>query len=480
MKIMKLKNITALALITFMSFAVSCTKELDQEPQYAFEDIEIKSLNEVETILGGVYAKLRSVNYYGSSNGSSGFSTMPDMLSDNFYETGESLANYSQLSSWYFTSDDAWVEATWQDAYDVIVQANYVITFAEKFKAENPKKANRLKGQALAVRAYVHFDILRYWGESFDRNSTQWGVAYKEDFDKLTTPKRLTVKDSYDKIYADLNQALLLLSDVDKAINTSSSKSKIDLTAAKAFAARLNLYSKNYSQAITYATDVIASQPVPSINDTAAYRALWKDVNTYDQLWTVSFDPGQGSPADNIYFARGNRASYRATPQIRNAYTVGDVRPSVFFRILPTNRGTLRDVFVKFLEGRTGLKDGSVNWKVIRLSEVYLIRAEAYATRNNAGDEALALADLNVIRSARIANYVPGTETGTALLDAIELERSKELLGEGHRFFDLKRTDRDLTRLNTGETLDPTDRSWAWPIPFDEINVSGMPQNEGY
>lgn len=478
MKMIKLKNITALALITFMSFAVSCTKELDQEPEYAFNEEDIKSLKEVETILGGAYAKLRSVNYYGSSNGSSGFSTMPDMLSDNFYETGESLANYTALTSWYMAEDDANVKATWQSAYAVIVQANFVIKYAEQFKTEDPEKANRLKGQALALRAYVHFDILRYWGEDFDRNSTKWGVAYKEDLDKLTIPARLTVKASYDKIFADLTEALTLLADVDAPVNTTSNKSRLDLIATKAFAARVNLYANQFTQAINFANDVIAAQPVPKIGDSTAYRNIWTDQSTLDLLWTVNFDAGQGSPSGNIYFASGNRASYRITSSLRSTYSANDIRPSAFFAVVARGSGS-REVLVKF-RGRQGLTDGTVNWKVIRLSEVYFIRAEAYARRGNAGDDALALADLNVIRSARIRNYTPGTETGTALLDAIELERRKELLGEGHRFFDLKRTDRDLFRSNTGETLDPTDRSWAWPIPFDEINVSGMPQNDGY
>ena len=64
------------------------------------------------------------------------------------------------------------------------------------------------------------------------------------------------------------------------------------------------------------------------------------------------------------------------------------------------------------------------------------------------GNDAAGLADLNTLRAARISGFVPGVETGAALLSAIELERRKELIAEGHRWFDLKRTTRTVNRTN--------------------------------
>ena len=87
--------------------------------------------------------------------------------------------------------------------------------------------------------------------------------------------------------------------------------------------------------------------------------------------------------------------------------------------------------------------DGVVNFKAFRTGEMYLVRAEASA-RN--GDEATALDDLNTLRAARINGYVPEVLSGAALTDAIAQERRKELICEGHRFFDLKRTTRTVNR----------------------------------
>jgi hypothetical protein len=113
---------------------------------------------------------------------------------------------------------------------------------------------------------------------------------------------------------------------------------------------------------------------------------------------------------------------------------------------------------------------------------MYLIRAEAYS-RN--GQPLLALADLNSVRSAR--NAVIGAETGAALLNAIFVERRKELFMEGHRFFDLKRTTRTIERAYeiSGEPyvdeLDPNAREWNLPIPQSEIDANKeIVQNPGY
>ncbi|HJS54481.1 MAG TPA: RagB/SusD family nutrient uptake outer membrane protein, partial [Chitinophagaceae bacterium] len=111
------------------------------------------------------------------------------------------------------------------------------------------------------------------------------------------------------------------------------------------------------------------------------------------------------------------------------------------------------------------------------------IRAEAYA-RKGGSNEATALADLNTLRAARISGFVPGIETGSALMNAIEMERRKELISEGHRWFDLKRTSKAINRSNCSVfcTLIASDRAWTWPLPIAEINANPgiLPQNPGY
>jgi hypothetical protein len=104
---------------------------------------------------------------------------------------------------------------------------------------------------------------------------------------------------------------------------------------------------------------------------------------------------------------------------------------------------------------------------------MYLIRAEARVLQvvpKIAGG----LADLNELRAARINGYIPVNLLGPSLIDAIALERRKELVGEGHRWFDLKRTSKTVARTagisSTSPNLLPSSKYWTWPIPQDEID----------
>jgi hypothetical protein len=140
-------------------------------------------------------------------------------------------------------------------------------------------------------------------------------------------------------------------------------------------------------------------------------------------------------------------------------------------------------------KGKGTASDGNANFIVFRTGEMYLIRAEA---RSRSAQEGPALTDLNTLRAARIVGYVNQTGlTGAALLAAIADERRRELVGEGHRFFDLKRTTRTLQRGSTcGNTalspagtcsLASTARQWALPIPETVRSANtNLIQNLGY
>jgi hypothetical protein len=117
----------------------------------------------------------------------------------------------------------------------------------------------------------------------------------------------------------------------------------------------------------------------------------------------------------------------------------------------------------------------------MKTAELYLIRAEAYA-RSSTPNDALAMTDLNAVRTARISGYVNENLTGATLVNAIADERRREFVGEGHRFFDLKRTTRTLTRGSTCGipsqspidrcSLSPTAREWTFPITETLLNAN--------
>jgi starch-binding outer membrane protein, SusD/RagB family len=393
-------------------------------------------------------------------------------------ETSESLGNYQTMSTWTYAEDEPNIAATWQAAYRVISQANLVLRDIDDFASSDAGAVNRIKAQALAIRALAHFDLLRYWVEDYDRNSTKPGIPYITVFDYEQKPSRGTVKETYDHIETDLLQAKTLLnSGLDKTINATG-RAYIDINGVNAILARVSLYSNQLDNAIQYSTLVINSIPLSTRTN---FPNIWTDASTSEVIWSVSFNAGEGRIGDPVYFVPNNRSSYRPNPTLITMYDqVNDIRYSSYFQVR-SNRLVLSKYLAK--AAQVSRPDGITNFKAFRTGEMYLIRAEAYARKGGA-NEALALADLNTLRAARIAGFVAGTETGAALINAIALERRKELISEGHRWFDLKRTTKTINRTNCSVfcTLSSSSRAWTWPIPIGEINANPniLPQNPGY
>jgi hypothetical protein len=480
----KLKYITSLFIASLL--LASCTKQIDLNPTYTVNgESSFTTIEDYEAALTGAYARLKANSYYGSTGGANGFVGLPDILSDNLFETTESLANYTTLARWIYTADDANVGDIWLDAYLVVQQANLTMRNIDRLAAANAGAVNRIKGQALALRALAHFDIFRYFGEEYDRNSSKMGIPYVEIYDIEQKPARLTVKQTYDKIEADLKTAKSLMSNMDRSLQSltntaATNRAYIDTLVVDAMLARMYNYSNQPDSAIKYASIVINTRPLASA---ANFPLIWQDASTAEVIWSVKFESGNSDIGGNIYYAVGNRASYRATTNLLSLYnTASDIRYTTYFQ--NRVRGTAnRLVLVKYLakQARTNNPDGIVDFKAFRTAEMYLIRAEAYA-RKGGTNGALGLADLNTLRTAR--NAAVGVETGIALVDAIINERRKELIAEGHRFFDLKRTTRTISRTTNCTnscTLSPTAREWNLPIPQSEILANpSITQNPGY
>lgn len=465
---------------------VSCSKPIDIEPTHTADGENLfKNLSDYEASLTAAYSRLLSVNYYGSTNSSNAFATLSDMMTDNLYETGESLGNYSNFTRWTYTADDANIEATWPAAYLVIQQCNLTLRGIDKFAADEPGRVNRIKAQAIALRAFVHFDILRYWGEGTDRNSTLQGIPFIGTFDIEKKPSRPTVKETYDSIIKDLDNAKVLMQDMDDDIQSPTStagtaRAYIDELGVNGILARVYNYAAVNDSAIKYATLAIDARPLANRTN---FPLIWQDASTAEVIWSVKFTPLNSGVGDNVYYPIGNRASYRPTANLLALYNqANDIRYTSYFALRPL-RGVNRLVLTKYLakQAASGNPDGITDFKAIRTGEMFLIRAEAYA---NKGEDVLSLADLNTLRTIRINGFVPGTETGATLRTAIFNERRKELVCEGQRWFDLKRTTRNINRTSNCPdfcTLLPDAREWVWPIPQKEILANtNLDQSEGY
>src|SRR5258705_7627081 len=218
-----------LAILLLASSIVSCKKVLNVDPQYALDGNKLNSLEDYEFALTGAYTGFRSTSYYGATDGASNaFACLPDILSDNLNETGESLGNERVFSRWAYAEDEGQIENTWTAGYRIITRANIIENKIDEFASDNQGAVNRIKAQALAIRALAHFDLMRYFVDNYDRNSTNPGIPYMTVFDYEQKPSRGTVKEDYDHIEQDLKTAKTLMSGMDHAINSGSSRAYID------------------------------------------------------------------------------------------------------------------------------------------------------------------------------------------------------------------------------------------------------------
>jgi starch-binding outer membrane protein, SusD/RagB family len=471
---MKNRIIYIAAIIFLLSAATGCKKVLDTAPQQSLP--EINTFQQLQSQMRGAYLALKSSNYYdGASGTASAWSSLGDIMGDDFIEALESLGNWRALTEWRYPADDGAVTGAFDSAYTVIARANDVLRSTGKFETgSTADEAKQIKAQALALRANVHFDLLRYFGQSLKVDSDSLGVPYVVTIDPqnpFVLPTRNTVKDCYINIYKDLDEAITLFRAAGNP--TSADKSIIDSTVLHCIRARVGLYCGNYADAVTSSTYVINTLPLAS---TTEWPLIWTDESLSEVAWVIPSDQTLTPGFPN----NGNSAAYRVSNTITAIIfgPKGGIRSdqSAIRRNVSGISGFQRTLMYKY--------QGTKSFKVFRSAEMYLIRAEAKFRTGIS----TALQDLNDLREARDAET--GTETGQGLFDAIMLERRIELIGEGHRWHDIKRTTRTVTRpecgINDGSlssvcTVPSSSRSWIWPIPIKQINLNpNLLQNPGY
>lgn len=472
-----------------------CKKNLDLKAPFALTPSNaFTDLASYQRQLNGVYGSFASANYY---NGYYGVTT--EMLTDNSYETSESLVNFNQVHNWLYIASDpqrAYFESMWRQIYNTILQANTIINNIDAVKSENERFYNRILGQALAARGIAHFDALKGWADNNDRNGAGLGVPIKTNTE-LSAPARNSVKEVYDAVYADLNRAIELLGNTDAPVNSGTNRGFIDIWVVRAALMRTALHARDYPTAITQATALINQFPLAT---RAQFPAIWTDGTAVEQIWNIqnnAGDPGSPFPSAEVMSFRFNRNTFGALPAFLSTFdtsgfsvngTGRDIRfASYFFRRSTSPNGNNNWGLNKF-RGKGTAADNLVNYKAYRVAEAYLTRAEAYASTS--GQEANANTNLNTLKAARIEGWVNQTLTGAALVSEIAAERRRELCFENHRWFDLKRTNRILNRPTTGTgnanggvqtTLASSSTKWLWPIVEAELRANpNIQQNPGY
>lgn len=443
----------------------SCSKFVDKNPfNQIDEDKAITSLLQAKYALTGVYDGLQSASYLGRN-----YFAMGDAPTDNIIIPSNNSGRFLSEAQWTMTATNADLADLWNSGYSTINRANKLLEAIDAIPGDATTK-NQYKGEALAVRAMIHFDLVRMFAQPYDytADASHLGVPYMTATTVTGTPGRDTVKVVYSKVIKDLTDAIALLQ-----VNASGRAASytFNKNAAKALLARVYLYKGDLPNAKSTAVDVITTGGYSLITN-ANYAASWLLPKTTESIFSVSNIPTDYQSTNSLayIYLQAGYGDLRVTTPFKTLFASNDVR-QIFFTA-GTSPNTAWTYVGKYPSREN--TNGLTNDPVIRLSEMYLIAAEACAKTN---DEPNAIKYVDAIRQRAVPTAGATTATGQALIDVILLEKRKELCYEGHYYHDLKRLHLTITSAlkDNGTpytTITYPDNKLAYPIPQREIDAN--------
>ncbi len=431
--------------------SMSCEDLLNPRPVNLITDEQvITDLSSARVVLTSAYRDLANL---GAPKIIAG-----DLTADNLIHNG-TFTQYREISSKDMSASNGSATSLW----GVIYSMSYVVSFLyEELPNIDIPEADydEITAAASFLRAYAYFvGAYTYGGIP---------IVTTTNVDENRAIPRATLEETLDFIESELLYAL------DRLPEESFNAGEATNGAVKALLARYYLYRGNWSEAESYATDVIEA------NGTKQYILEEDFIDAVSDFSTESI-------LEIVYSANDNPGT--STNFSINNLFVGrrEIIPSIEMVLALQNDGGDRNVVLEFDgtnargadNGWTIVRYGPFdNIQVFRLAEMYLIRAEARAQQDNINGAA---SDVNVLRQRASVPLIQGTSKNQMLL-AVENERRMELCFEGHRWYDLVRTGRAQSVMEEF-TNNWTEKDELWPIPLREINNNPLlsdAQNPGY
>ncbi|SHG40276.1 Starch-binding associating with outer membrane [Chryseolinea serpens] len=432
-------------IITLLPLA-SCDV-LNVESQSAVpEEKAIKDKKGIEKGILGAYTSFQELGYYGRS-----YIIFSDLAADNLEQPVDGTAvSYTQIDNNVVLPENAGISDIWAAGYEGINIANNIIAKVPEMSDMTDEEKNQALGELYFIRAFNHFSLVNWFGAIPIKTQPTAGAT---GLDVARDP----VAKVYDQIIADLTFA-------EQNLSAGGTKVRASKYAATALLARVYLYKGDYANAKTKATDVITNGGYDLLN----YADVFTDESA-ESIFEIDFTELNRNRIAEYNFPKtlNGRREVAPTASLLASYEAGDERfsGSIAFS------GTLAYA-IKYDD----LSLGADNVIILRLAEMYLIRAEAEAElQGNVGN---IQNDINVIRTRAKLPDTPASSFAD-LLRAIEKERRVEFAFEGQRWFDLVRTGRAVDVLLSVNNVNQT----LWPIPLSEILTNtnpGMSQNPGY
>ncbi len=372
--------------------------------------------------------------------------------------------------------------------YRLIQNANVLINGVADIPGALDKDKNIIKGQALAYRAWAHFQLVQAWGKRYDvatKPNNQLGVPLLL-VSTLEPQKRATVEEVYTQINKDLDEAVTLLASYVRG--GTAAKSNFNVNVVKGIKARVALTQQDWE---TAATNAIAARAGFTLMTNAEYLTGFNNITNQEWIWGSR----QIDDHNTFFFsyfayisANFNSTVIRTQPRAINATLWNGIPASdnrkkcwdLTGATVPVPPGGARVPYQnkKYLANGSAISTGDVPY--MRAAEMYFIEAEARARQ---GQTTNAQNALFTVMKNRDVNYTLSINTGAALINEILVNRRIEFWGEGFRYTDLKRLNLPLNRNGIPNHLPALvfvydipagDKQWEFLFPQDELNANKL------
>tara|TARA_R110002050_G_scaffold4573_3_gene22163 strand:+ start:7098 stop:8510 length:1413 start_codon:yes stop_codon:yes gene_type:complete len=470
---MKFLNKTYLYILLVL--VSSCHDELDQNPITSkVANNSFATESDIENAVNGVYAALQNDGLYGLY-----IPAIGEISSDNTFDEVPTNDGgiYGELDEFSVIPANNLIGDIWRQSYVAIQRANVVINRIDNiaYASENLKSARI--GEMKFIRAVLYFNMVRLFGD------VPLVIQETSNPSEYIGQGRTSADAVYNQIETDLTEA----------INVLPIKSNVDATgkvskgAAQALLGKVLLTLQRYDEAKTQLLAVANSSEyslVPNVADIFGET----NENNSETIFAVHFTSGldgssQGSKAFSQFSPSGTVSNSKGhnlpTVTLYNLFDANDLRKGTYLDIT----GSGIPFTTKLSPNNTNSDDGGSDWVILRYSDVVLMLAEVENELGNTITEAIPL--LNSIRT-RAGLPVTNATTQTDVRNAIALERRFELIGEGHRWFDLLRTNTAIETMNTwfsnnGLSLSIDQNDLLMPVPQSQIDTDpAIVQNPGY
>jgi hypothetical protein len=455
------------AMLPLITVAFACN-DLALEP-YAnvSNDSYFETIGDFRAAVVGVYDQISIADYYGRS-----IHLMSDIMSEDVKQSGSAnrYQEFADFEGQVVTGHDYETEL-WAEGYEGVNMLNMMIMAEPDLPSGVQAEYTQIMGEAYALRGLIFFDMVKMYAQhySFTADASHPGVPIVLEPDITALPSRNTVGEVYQQAISDFNTGIGMMS------QTRDGPYMMTKEAAQALLSRVYLYMGDWSMAVSMADAVINSGKY-SLVEGQAYIDQFATGGTSEAIFEIQNTDTDNRGSDSLggmYRASGY-GDYLPAKDLLDQIDPADLRWQFF-----VEDPLLTGIYASHRVNKWPTRSNTDNIPVIRLSEVYLNRAEANA---RLGQDAAAQADLNMIRQR--AGVADVTATGQALLDAIALERRIELGYEGHRIHDLMRNKMSIHRVDV--TGDVADMAYpcnfcVLPIPQPETDTNpNMVQNAGY